>query len=1173
MPIMKTLAPGEFFARVSARLNLAAKPKGADLALAPSHVFLERMAEWTPDLLFVYDLIEGKNLYVNRSVESMLGYRPEEIHAISENLTERLVHPDDLAGVKAWYASFDAAPDGAILEHEQRVRYADGSYRWLRTRATVFERRPDGRATYIIGVASDFTGWKRQEVELITRSRQQSCLYEFADAVNRAEALEALYDKALLTLMTALSADRGSILLFDEHGVMRFRAWRGLSDHYRRAVEGHSPWQKDTADPQPIVIGDVAEAGLAPGLQETIEQEGIRALGFIPLVCSGRLLGKFMVYFNRPHVMSLDEIGLAQAVSRTLALGIERHEGESRLRDSEERLAAELADTKLLQGISAELIRETHVEALYEKLLDAAVAIMRSEFSSMQMLCSERGTGGELRLLAFRGFNPEAAAFWEWVDADSDSTCGAALRSGARVLVPDVEQCEFMAGTADLRTYRDTGIRAVQSSPLISRSGKIVGMISTHWKTAYQPTERQLRLLDILARQAADLIERKRGEEALRASEQFNRSLVESSRDCTMTLALDGILSWISETGLSLLRISDPSQVTGKSWIDFWTGADRVAACAAVAAAAGGGSGTFVGYFPVAGQPKWWDVAVSPISDAKGQPARLLAVSRDITERRQAEEQLHESELRFRATFDNAGIGMALVGLDGRWLEVNDPLCDITGYSREELLASTFTDITHPDDQTASWRQTRRLLAGEVPTYSLEKRYLRKDGSTTWVSITVSLMHNSAGAPLMFIGAVQDINQRKRAEQALRQSEERYRTLYDSMDEGFCVIEVLFDQRRQPVDYRFLEVNPSFEKQTGIKDARGRRMREIAPDHEVYWFTLYGDVALTGEPARFEYPAEQLQRWYEGYAYRLGEAGEHTVAIIFNDITGRKRAEQDLRLFASDLEQRVVARTRELVESQSRLRALATDLNLAEQRERKRMAADLHDYLAQLLVLGKMKLAQGKRLVAEHPACADFIKQTEDVLVEALTYTRTLVADLSPSVLHDFGLPAALRWLSERMMQQQQLAVTTHIEADDVTLPEDQAVLLFQSVRELLINAAKHGKTSHATVRLAKQDARLHIEVLDEGVGFDVAAAAAAADMPTAQSSKYGLFSIRERMIALGGWFELQSEPGKGTTATLMLPLTSRSEAGSGLRSEVRMRDSKFKAHNSKSTERPNIEH
>jgi PAS domain S-box-containing protein len=880
----------------------------------------------------------------------------------------------------------------------------------------------------------------------------------------------------------------------------------------------------------------VAEAGLAAGLQEVIEQEGVRALGFIPLVSGGRLMGKFMVYFNRPYAMSLDEIGLAQAVARTLALGIERQENESRLRNSEERLAAELADTKLLQALSAELITETHVEALYDKLLDAAVAIMRSEFASMQMFYPERGTGGELRLLAFRGFNPEAAAFWEWVDANSLSTCGAALRSGARVLVPDVEQCEWMAGTEDLRTYRNTAIRAVQSSPLISRSGKIVGMMSTHWKNPYQPSERQLRLLDILARQAADLIERKRGEEALRASEQFNRSLVESSRDCTMTLAPNGILSWISETGLSLLRISDSSQVIGKSWIDFWTGADRVAAGAAVAAAAGGGSGTFVGYFPVAGQPKWWDVAVSPISDAKGRPARLLAVSRDITERRQAEEQLHESELRFRATFDNAGIGMALVGLDGRWLEVNDPLCAITGYPREELLSSTFTDITHPDDQMARWRQTRRLLAGEVPTYSLEKRYLRKDGSTTWVSITVSLMHNGAGAPLMFIGAVQDINQRKRAEQALRQSEARYRTLYESIDEGFCVIEVLFDQRRQPVDYRFLEVNPSFEKQTGIKDAPGRRMREIAPDHEDRWFTLFGEVALTGEPARFEYPADQLQRWYEGYAYRLGEAAEHRVAIIFNDITGRKRAEQDLRAFASDLEQRVAARTRELVESQSRLRALATDLNLAEQRERKRMAADLHDYLAQLLVLGKMKLAQGKRLVAEHPVCADFIKQTEDVLAEALTYTRTLVADLSPSVLHDFGLPPALRWLGERM-QQQQLAVTTHIEADDVTLPEDQAVLLFQSVRELLINAAKHGKTSHATVRLAKQDARLHIEVQDEGAGFDVAAAAAVADMPTAQSSKYGLFSIRERMIALGGWFELQSEPGKGTKARLTLPL------------------------------------
>jgi signal transduction histidine kinase len=193
---------------------------------------------------------------------------------------------------------------------------------------------------------------------------------------------------------------------------------------------------------------------------------------------------------------------------------------EALARQTEQQLEAELRDSRLLQEISAQLIHEQNVSALYEKIIDAAVAIMRSQFASMQMLYPERGKGGELLLLAFRGFNPQAAKFWEWVRADSESTCGVALRTGQRVIAADVGSCGFMAGTEDLATYLQTGIRAVQTTPLFSRDGKLVGMISTHWREPHQPSERDLRLLDILARQAADLIERRRAEEALREADR-----------------------------------------------------------------------------------------------------------------------------------------------------------------------------------------------------------------------------------------------------------------------------------------------------------------------------------------------------------------------------------------------------------------------------------------------------------------------------------------------------------------------------------------------------------------------------------------------------------------------------------------------------------------------------
>jgi two-component sensor histidine kinase len=184
--------------------------------------------------------------------------------------------------------------------------------------------------------------------------------------------------------------------------------------------------------------------------------------------------------------------------------------------DAREQLAAELIDTKLLQELSTQLMHEADTSALYEKIMDAAVNIMRSDFASMQMHYPERGNGGELRLLAFRGINPRAAKFWEWVRADSQCTCGVALRTGRRVVESNVETSDFLAGTADQAAYLQTGIHAVQSTPLASRDGKLVGMISTHWHRPHQPSERDLRLLDILARQAADLIERKQSEETQR---------------------------------------------------------------------------------------------------------------------------------------------------------------------------------------------------------------------------------------------------------------------------------------------------------------------------------------------------------------------------------------------------------------------------------------------------------------------------------------------------------------------------------------------------------------------------------------------------------------------------------------------------------------------------------
>lgn len=192
-----------------------------------------------------------------------------------------------------------------------------------------------------------------------------------------------------------------------------------------------------------------------------------------------------------------------------------RGAGEQALRDSEARLRTELAAVKELQRISTELIREQDIQRLYSSLVDAAATLMRSDFATMQMVHPNRGKKGELQMLAHRGFDPEAIKFWEWVRADSGCTCGMALSTGQRAVATDVKTCDFMAGTSDKDALLQVGIQAAQSTPLMSRSGQLLGMISTHWRTPHMPSEGDLRRFDILARMAADLIERKLNEERI----------------------------------------------------------------------------------------------------------------------------------------------------------------------------------------------------------------------------------------------------------------------------------------------------------------------------------------------------------------------------------------------------------------------------------------------------------------------------------------------------------------------------------------------------------------------------------------------------------------------------------------------------------------------------------
>ncbi len=240
------------------------------------------------------------------------------------------------------------------------------------------------------------------------------------------------------------------------------------------------------------------------------------------------------------------------------------------------------------------------------------------------------------------------------------------------------------------------------------------------------------------------------------------------------------------------------------------------------------------------------------------------------------------------------------------------------------------------------------------------------------------------------------------------------------------------------------------------------------------------------------------------------------------------------------LERKLAERTQELDRSLVNVRSLTTALDAAEQRERTHLATELHDYLAQLLALGRMKIGQLQRLSVSSGR-DEMVQEVDDVLTQALQYCQTLMAELTPRILHEQGLVAGIRALATQM-KRHELEVGVDIDRmDECCLPVSCTVLLFRSVRELLINTAKHAAVKQATVRLTCDKGLLQIVVRDEG-GFDFAASRGpqAVDTGSALSTKIGLLTIRERMKALNGRFEFASAPKQGTTAILTMPISPR---------------------------------
>ena len=268
---------------------------------------------------------------------------------------------------------------------------------------------------------------------------------------------------------------------------------------------------------------------------------------------------------------------------------------------------------------------------------------------------------------------------------------------------------------------------------------------------------------------------------------------------------------------------------------------------------------------------------------------------REVSERVRAEQALRESEARLRAIFDGTYEYIGLLALDGTLLEANRASLEFAGNRREDVVGRPFWETPWfsgtPGAPEAVRDAVARAAAGEFVRF--EATFARPSGETLTFDVSFHPVRGESGEVVLIVPEGRDVTERQRAEAALRESEARYRALFESLDEGFCVIEVLFDAGGAPVDYRFVEANPAFEQQTGLHGVVGRTVRELVPAHEPHWFEIYGGVARTGQPTRFDAPAEGLGRWYDVYAFRVGRPEERRVAVLFTDVTAARAAAQE----------------------------------------------------------------------------------------------------------------------------------------------------------------------------------------------------------------------------------------------------------------------------------------
>jgi PAS domain S-box-containing protein len=495
----------------------------------------------------------------------------------------------------------------------------------------------------------------------------------------------------------------------------------------------------------------------------------------------------------------------------------------------------------------------------------------------------------------------------------------------------------------------------------------------------------------------------------------------------------------------------------------------------------------------------------------------------EVLLRRRTEEKLIKAQEHYRIVADFTYDWEWWVGPDGKYIYVS-PSCErITGYTQQEFIgeADLLEDIILPEDRHIWQEHQKNSLIGHIPG-EVQFRIMRKDGAVRWIEHACQPVKDDTGRFLGVRGSNRDISNPKQAEEALREKEAELRESRDFIRDLTNSLPDSVYSVSMPE--RTIEWGNEAVRQLGyeVEECVGRTTEFLYATKEDY--LAYGEkLAQAFAAGKDTFETEVLFRKKSGEVFpaevrvSLFRVNGRLVKVtgIVKDISERKKKEHELERY------------------QQRLKALTSQLTIAEENERRSIAADLHDHVGQSLALARMQIASVRKRITE-PGQTAVLDEISDTLHQTLHQTRELIYELSPPQLNEIGLSAAIReWLEEQVEKRQGIQTECIDNGLELKLEQDLRVILFRCVRELLTNVVKHAQATRVKVHVNKVNDLLEIIVSDNGRGFH----AGATEQFLTPQGGFGLFSVRERMADFGGAAEISSEPGQGTHVILRVPV------------------------------------